>query len=134
MKSKPKANTSRVSKRVKQNIASLDAYSSSNALNNSLMNTIKTLYTSRDITNIKTAKSALALLFQITKTDFNRISKNSTTIMNQTTKKDVPKHIKRRRAAMQEDEEDKQLIRVVEHKIYKPKVKHTICRHISTKL
>ena len=43
--------------------------------------------------------------------------------MNQTAKKDVTKHIKRQRAAMQEDEEDKQRIRVVENKIYKPKVK-----------
>ena len=43
--------------------------------------------------------------------------------MNQTTNKNVTKHIKRQRAAMEEDEEDKQLIRVVETKIQKPKVK-----------
>ena len=43
--------------------------------------------------------------------------------MNQTTKKDVTKHSKRQRAAMKEDEEDRETIRVVEHKIYKPKVK-----------
>ncbi len=64
-KFQPKTKTNTLSKKVKQNIASLDAYSSTKALNNSLMNTVKTLYKSRDITNIRTAKSALDLLASI---------------------------------------------------------------------
>ena len=87
------------------------------------MNTVKTLYTSRDITNIKTAKSALELLNSNTKTDFNTFSKKFSTIMHQATKKDVTTHIKRQRTAMKEDEEDREIIRVVDNKIYKPKVK-----------
>ena len=107
---------------MKHNIASLDAYSSSNALNNSLMNTVKKVYTSRDITNIKTATSALDLLNSNTKTDFNKFSKKFTTIMNQTTTNTITKQIKLKAVALKEEAEEKQLIKVVEHKIYKPKV------------
>ena len=84
------------------------------------MNTVKTLYTSRDITNIKTAKSALELLNSNTKTDYNKFTKKFTTIMNQSTNKNVSKQIKRKAVAMKEEEEERQLIRVVETKIYKP--------------
>ncbi len=55
-KNKPKAKKSKVSKKVRENIASLNDYSSSNALNNSLVYTVNTFYASRFITNIKTAK------------------------------------------------------------------------------
>ncbi len=61
-KSKPKVKSNALSKKVKQNIASLDDYNSTKALNSSLMNTVKTLYKTRDITNMRTAKSALDLL------------------------------------------------------------------------
>ena len=87
------------------------------------MNTLKTLYTSGDITNIKTAKSALDLLNSNAKTDYNKCSKKFATITNQTTNKNVTKQIKRKAVSMKEEEEEKQIIRVVEHKIYKPKVK-----------
>ena len=43
--------------------------------------------------------------------------------MNQTTTKNITKQIKRKAVALKEEEEEKQSIRVVENKIYKPKVK-----------
>ena len=104
-KSKPKAKTNTLSKKVKQNIESLDAYNSTKALNNSLMNTVKTLYKSRDITNIRTAKSALDLLASNNKSDLNKFSKNVTTIVNQTTKKDDKKQVKRKAEVMKAQEE-----------------------------
>jgi len=42
--------------------------------------------------------------------------------MTKTTNKNITKQIKRKAAALKEEEEDEQLIQVVEHKIYKPKV------------
>jgi len=86
------------------------------------MNTVNTLYSSRDITNIKTAKSALALLNSNTKTDFHKVSKKFTTIMNQTTTNTLTKQIKRQSVALNEEEYEKQLTHFVEHNIYKPKV------------
>ena len=42
--------------------------------------------------------------------------------MNQTTNKNITKQIKRKAVALKEEEEEKQLIKVIEHAIYKPKV------------
>jgi len=42
--------------------------------------------------------------------------------MTKTTNKNITKQIKRKAVALKEEEEDEQLIQVVEHKIYKPKV------------
>ncbi len=64
-KSKPKAKTNTLSKKVKQNIASLDEYSSTNAIRSSLMSAVRVIYKTRDITNIRTAKSALTYQIQI---------------------------------------------------------------------
>ena len=86
-KSKPKAKTNALSKKVKQNIESLNEYSSSNALKNSLMNKLKSLYKNRDITNIKTATSAIHLLDTNIKSDLNIFSKTFSTIMKQTENK-----------------------------------------------
>ena len=49
------------SKQFKANMTTLDAYSSTRALNDTLMKTVKHQYESRDITNIKTAKAAMEL-------------------------------------------------------------------------
>ena len=68
----------------------------------SLMNTVNTLYTSRDITNTKTAKSALDLLNSNTKLEFDNFSTKFTTIMNQTTHNTITKQIKRKAVALQE--------------------------------
>ena len=121
-KSKPRAKTNTPRKKVRQNIASLDAYSSTKALNSSLMNTVKTLYKSRDITNIRTAKSALDLLASNNKSDLNKCSKKFSTIMSQTAKKDAKKQVKRKAVALKEEEEEQKIITVVERKIFKPKV------------
>ena len=121
-KNKPKAIISKLSKKVRENIASLNVYSSSNALNNSLMDTIKGLYTTRDITNIKTAKSALDLLNSNVKTDFNKFSKKFVTISGQITNKNVTKQLKQQTKKMKEDEEERQIIKVIDRKISKPKV------------
>ena len=74
-KSKPRAKTNTLSKKVEQNIASLDEYSSTNALRSSLMSTVKVLYKTRDITNIRTAKTALDLLDTNNNSDLNKFSK-----------------------------------------------------------
>ena len=127
-KSKPKAKTNELNKKVKQNIASLDEYSSTKALNSSLMNTVKTLYKTRDITNIRTAKSALDLLASNNKSYLNKISKKLPTIMNQTTKKTTKQQVKRKAVALKEEEEEHKLIKVMERKIFKPKVNIKMAR------
>ncbi len=121
-KSKPRAKTNALSKKVKQNIASLDEYSSTNALRSSLMSTVKVLYKTRDITNIRTAKAALNLLDSNNKSDLNKFSKKFSTIMTQTEKKTATKQVKRKAAAVKEEEEEQKLIKVIEKKIFKPKV------------
>ncbi len=121
-KSKPRAKTNALSKKVKQNIASLDEYSSTNALRSSLMSTVKVLYKTRDITNIRTAKAALNLLDTNNKSDLNKFSKKFSTIMTQTEKKTATKQVKRKAAAVKEEEEEQKLIKVIEKKIFKPKV------------
>ena len=49
-------------KKFKANMTTLDTYSSTRALNQTLMSTVKKLYETRDITNVKTAKAAMELL------------------------------------------------------------------------
>ena len=49
-------------KQFKANMAALNAYSSTIALNETLMSTEQELYETRDITNIKTATRAMELL------------------------------------------------------------------------
>ena len=121
-KSKPKAKTNTLSKKVKQNIESLNEYSSTNALKNSLMNTVKLLYKNRDITNIKTATSAINLLNTNNKSDLNKFSKKFSTIMKQSEKKTEKTQVKRKAATIKEEEEEKKIIKVVERKIFKPRV------------
>mgnify|MGYP000332252344 FL=1 len=60
-------------KQFKANMAALDAYSSTIALNETLLSTVKELYKTRDITNIKTATRAMDLLKS---NDLNKFKKN----------------------------------------------------------
>ncbi len=70
-----------------QNIAYTDSYSSTNALNSSLMNTVTHSYHNRNIRNIRTANTAPNTLHSNTKTEFNIFAKKFTTAIEQTTKK-----------------------------------------------
>ena len=54
----PKTLTPKPTAQFKRNMASLDKYSSTNALAQTLMNTLKQHYENRDIRNITTAESA----------------------------------------------------------------------------
>lgn len=101
--SRSRKKTITVSKQVKQHIASFNSYSSTDAVNTSLMNTVKTLYTSRDITNIKTAKSDLHLLNSNIKSDVNTFTKQFTHRTTQTTHNTATTQVKRNVAALQEE-------------------------------
>ncbi len=48
-------------KKFKANMETLDAYTSTVALNDTLMKTVKGLYKTRDITNIRTATAAIRI-------------------------------------------------------------------------
>ena len=54
--------TAKPTNKFRTNMATLNAYRSTNALNQSLITTVKKLYETRDITNVKTAKGAMDLL------------------------------------------------------------------------
>ncbi len=69
------------------------------------MSTVKVLYKTRDITNIRTAKAALNLLDSNNKSDLNKFSKKFTTIITQTEKKTATKQVKRKAAAIKEEED-----------------------------
>ena len=62
----------------KRNVASLDRYSSTKALNQTLMTLIKSQYENRDITSLQTAKAALDLLES---NDLNKFQKKFATIV-----------------------------------------------------
>ncbi len=61
-KSTSSSETTKPTKKFKANMTTLDAYSSTIALNQTLMANVKKLYGSRDITNVKRAKAAMELL------------------------------------------------------------------------
>ncbi len=60
-------------------MVALDAYSSTNALNQTLMTTVKALFKNREITYIRTAESALDF---VRSNDLNKFIDNSETYQN----------------------------------------------------
>ena len=95
-KSKPKTQNNTPSKKIKSNIESLEAYSSTNALNNTLMTTVKQLYKNRDSTNIRSARTALDLLKSNSKSDFNKFKTKITTISKNLSNTKIKQNIKKR--------------------------------------
>jgi hypothetical protein len=114
---KPKAPT----KRFKANMATLEAYSSTSALNQSLMSTVKQFYENRDITNIKTAVVAMDLLKA---NDFNKFKKKFASIAKLVTTKQAKTAARRETRNAAEQAKMDQTVRGVEREVYKPRLKY----------
>ena len=75
----------KLSKSIINNITSLSTYNSKNPLNQHMINLVQHMYTARDITTFKTAKTALDLL--TSKNDISKFQTLFTKIAQLTTKK-----------------------------------------------
>ena len=75
----------KLSKSIINNITSLSTYNSKNPLNQHMINLVQHMYKARDITNFKTAKTALDLLTSTN--DINKFQTRFTKITQLTTKK-----------------------------------------------
>ncbi len=97
-------------KQFKANMVALDAYSSTIALNETLMSTVKELYKTRDITNIKTATRAMDLLVS---NDLNKFKKSFANISKLAAKKSGKIQAKRETKLQAEKEEMDKVVRGV---------------------
>ncbi len=75
-------------------MVALNAYSSTIALNETLMSTVKELYKTRDITNIKTATRAMDL---VNSNDLNKVKTKFANISKLVSNKSAKKTAKRER-------------------------------------
>ena len=107
-------------KQFKANMVALDAYSSTIALNETLMSTVKELYKTRDITNIKTATRAMDLLKS---NELNKFKKSFANISKLATKKSGKTKAKRETKYQAENEIMDKEVRGVEREVFKPKLK-----------
>ena len=107
-------------KQFKANMVALDAYSSTIALNETLMSTVKELYKTRDITNIKTATRAMDLLKS---NELNKFKKNFADISKLATTKSGKTKAKRETKYQAEKEIMDKEVRGVEREVFKPKLK-----------
>ncbi len=91
-------------------MATLNAYSSTNALNQTLMTTVKKFYEHRDITNVKTAKVAMDLLKA---NEFNKFTKKFASISKLVSNKAAKQTVKREARELVEQEEMDKVVRGV---------------------
>jgi formyltetrahydrofolate synthetase len=89
----------KLSKKVLSNITSLSNYNSNKPLNQHMITLVQNMYKNRDITNFKTAATALDLL--TSKNDFNKfkttLTKITKLIDKKTTKININKDIKQQK-------------------------------------
>ena len=119
-KSPSSPQTAKPTKQFKANMAALDAYSSTNALNDALMSTVKEMYKTRDIRHIKTAMAAKTLLEN---NEMNKFTKNFGSITKQVSNKTAKAAAKRETKYQAEKEEMDKTVRGVERVVLKPKLK-----------
>ena len=98
-------------KKFKANMATLDAYSSTSALNDTLMKTVKHQYENRDITNIKTAVAAMNLLEN---NEMKKFAKKFQGINTLASKKTAKATVRRETKNAKDTEEMDKLVRGVE--------------------
>jgi hypothetical protein len=110
-----------LSKKVLLNITSLSNYNSDNPLNQHMIKIIQDMYKSRDITNFKTATTALDLL--TSKNDFNKFQQTFKTIITQTTNKNNTTIIKQDIETKKIDLKVSDVIQSIAKTILKPTVK-----------
>ena len=97
----------------------LDAYSSTIALNETLMATVKGLYKTGDITNIRTATAAMDLLKDNEMKNFTqKVAGISKLVSTKTAKTKVKRDAKYQ---VEKEEMDK-VVRGVENRVFKPRV------------
>ena len=104
----------------KRNVVSLDRYSSTNALNQTLMTLIKSQYENRDITNIKTAKSALDLLES---NDLSKFQRKFATMVKAIPIKQTKQKARKEVKTKKPDEELAKVVKVAERRVYRPNIK-----------
>ncbi len=116
----PKTETAKPTKKFKANMTTLDAYSSTIALNQTFMIHVEQMYKSRDITNVKTAIGGMELLKANKMKEFTTKYANITKLVSKKTKKQKVR--KDARDAVEQEEMDK-VVRGVENIAYKPNIK-----------
>ena len=119
-KSPSSPQTAKPTKNIKTNMALLDAYSSTNALNDTLMKTFKGLYKNRDITNIRTATAAMELLKG---NEMKKFSKKFAGISKLVSKKTAKTTARRDAKHLMEKEEMDRTVRGVEREVFRPRIK-----------
>ncbi len=107
-------------KKLKANMAALAAYSSTSALNDTLMKTVKHQYENRDITNVKTAKAAMDLLKA---NEFNKFTKKFASISKLVSNKSAKRAVKREAREFAEQEKMDREVKGIEKVVYKPTIK-----------
>ena len=112
--------TAKPSKQFKANMVTLNAYSSTRALNDTLMKTVAHRYETRDITNKKTA---LTLMNFLENNEMEKFGKKWATVDIQASKKTAKVTAKRETKYQAEKEEMDKVIRGVERVVLKPKLK-----------
>jgi hypothetical protein len=116
-----------LSKKVLLNITSLSNYNSDNPLNQHMIKIIQDMYKSRDITNFKTATTALDLL--TSKNDFNKFQQTFKKIITQTTNKNNKTIIKQDIETKKIDLKVDDAIQSIAKTILKPNVKFIKMQH-----
>jgi hypothetical protein len=110
----------KLSKKVLLNITSLSIYNSDKPLNQHMITLVQHMYKTRDITNFKTATTALDLL--TSKNDFNKFKTTLTKITKVIDKKPEKAHIKR---SIKQDKTEvilSKLVQQTEKVAFKPQV------------
>ena len=124
-KRKYKVEPTKTSAALQKGIKTLEAYKSSDPINNQLMQIIKKQYADRDIQNIKTAISAMKSLM---KENLNEFRKKFTKITTQIPKKMEKQAQTRAKATARLEATQKQIVEVVD-RVMKPGITIKRRRH-----